>query len=163
MKHQEALKRAQSATPTPIKKQGPEGTGSAWNTNNFHWEEKSVGKWSRDTMQSILTNFHIKQDVYSLKITEVKELRGEAGISIRRGQKIVTYDFRIFACWRLECSDGTATAVAEGFYALPEVSFDEDWNDWMITTTMKSDMEEVMSIEETDNFVKKHCAQELRK
>ena len=23
-----------------------EGTGSVWNSNSYHWEEKSVAKWS---------------------------------------------------------------------------------------------------------------------
>lgn len=68
----------------PVKK-GPEGTGSAWNTNAFHWEEKAVGKWSRDTMEGIFKKFEQKEGELHLKINEIKELRGEAGISIRRG------------------------------------------------------------------------------
>lgn len=57
MKHKEVLERATGARPAVVKQQGPEGKGSAWNVNNFQWEEKQVGKWSRDTMQGILSKF----------------------------------------------------------------------------------------------------------
>lgn len=28
-----------------------EGKGSVWNNNSYHWEEKSVNKWSEDTLK----------------------------------------------------------------------------------------------------------------
>jgi activator of HSP90 ATPase len=34
-----------------------EGTGSVWNTNSYHWEEKSVNKWAEETLKSVLSNF----------------------------------------------------------------------------------------------------------
>lgn len=47
MKISEALKSAQQPVQIQAVKK-IEGTGSVWNTNSYHWEEKSVNKWAED-------------------------------------------------------------------------------------------------------------------
>ena len=61
-----------------------EGQGSVWNNNSYHWEEKSVAKWSEDTLRSALSLFYFKFNNATLTIKEVKELRGESSVSIRK-------------------------------------------------------------------------------
>jgi len=100
MKKSEALK--QHIFPTaaaPVAK--VEGTGSVWNTGSYHWEEKSVSKWAEDTMRHVLSNFVYRWNDAKLAITEVKELTGEAGVSIRKGKKIISYDYKILVIWRV--------------------------------------------------------------
>ena len=54
-----------------------EGTGSVWNTNSYHWEEKSVNKWAEDTIRAVLSCYEFKWNDAVLKITEVKELSAD--------------------------------------------------------------------------------------
>ena len=58
------MKIAEASRPKPISQAaastGPQkiaGTGSVWNTNSYHWEEKSVATWSNDTLRKILSAF----------------------------------------------------------------------------------------------------------
>ncbi len=43
--------------PQPVKVDKVEGQGSVWNTGGYHWEEKSVGKWSEEKLKEILGGF----------------------------------------------------------------------------------------------------------
>lgn len=100
MKKSEALKHHifPNNQAAPVKK--VEGTGSVWNTGSYHWEEKSVSKWAEDTMRHVLSNFVYRWNDAKLAITEVKELTGEAGVSIRKGKKIISYDYKVLVLWR---------------------------------------------------------------
>jgi activator of HSP90 ATPase len=64
-----------------------------WNTGGYHWEEKSVGKWSEEKLKEIIGGFKYQFPGGELKALEVKKLTGEAGVSIRKGKKIVTYEY----------------------------------------------------------------------
>ena len=76
-----------------------EGTGSVWNTNSYHWEEKSVAKWAEDTLRSLISGFtHTWNDAH-LKVKEIKSFKGESSVSIRKGKKIVAYDYAISLSW----------------------------------------------------------------
>ena len=35
--------------------------GSVWNSNSYHWVEKSVSKWAEETLKGIFTRFYFKQ------------------------------------------------------------------------------------------------------
>jgi len=61
-----------------------EASGSVWNNNSYHWEQKSVEKWSEETLKAVLGVFYFKYENATLKITEVKELKGESSVSIRK-------------------------------------------------------------------------------
>ena len=61
-----------------------EGQGSVWNNNSYHWEQKSVDKWAEDTLKTVLGTFYYKFENATLKITEVKEIKGESSVSIRK-------------------------------------------------------------------------------
>ena len=65
-----------------------EGQGSVWNTNSYFWEEKSVAKWSEEKMKEILGGFKYSFGGGELWVTEVKALKGESSVSIRKGKKI---------------------------------------------------------------------------
>lgn len=69
------------------------GSGSTWNNNSYHWEQKSVDKWAEDTLKKVLSLFYFKHEKATFKITEVKDLKGDSSISVRKSKKIVTYDY----------------------------------------------------------------------
>lgn len=86
-KQQEAEKAKQNQVPMRVnaeKVNNVEGKGSVWNNNSYHWEEKSVAKWSDDTLKKCFSLFYFKHDRATLKITEVKDLKGESSVSIRK-------------------------------------------------------------------------------
>lgn len=70
-----------------------EGTGSVWNTGSYFWEEKAVGKWSEERIKEVIGGFVHNFPGGQLRITAVDKLAGEASVSIRKGKKIVSYDF----------------------------------------------------------------------
>lgn len=86
MKKAEAEKAKLNQVPMkPVTKQNvAAGTGSVWNNNSYHWEQKSVDKWSEDTLKKVLSLFYFKHDKATFKITEVKDLKGESSVSIRK-------------------------------------------------------------------------------
>jgi activator of HSP90 ATPase len=71
--------------------------------------------------------FYYKFNNATLKITEVKELKGESSISIRKGKKIVTYEYSAKLKWRCDLGDKDNTKVIStinGEFDLPEISND---------------------------------------
>jgi len=41
-----------------------------------------------------------------LKVVEVKSFKGESSINIRKGKKIVSYDYAVKVKWECEVKDG---------------------------------------------------------
>lgn len=143
-----------------------EGTGSVWNNNSYHWEQKSVEKWAEDTLKTILGTFYFKYEKATLKITEVKELKGESSVSIRKSKKIVTYDYNVKLLWKVDMGDETNTKVIgsiEGEYEILEMSNDviDDGEQWEINCRITGGDE---TLKQTlFQVVKKYAPDELRK
>lgn len=115
-----------------------EGQGSVWNNGSYHWEQKSVDAWSNDTLKKCLSLFYYKMDKATLRITEVKDLTGESSVSIRKGKKIVTYEYKMKLLWKCDMADESNSKVVgsiEGEFESPEISNDviADGDEWDIT------------------------------
>jgi activator of HSP90 ATPase len=98
-----------------------------WNNNSYHWEQKSVDKWAEDTLKTSLASFYYKFERATLTIKEVKEVKGESSVSIRKQKKIVTYDYHIKLLWKVDMGDESNSKVVgsiEGEYDMPELSND---------------------------------------
>ena len=71
-----------------------------------------------------------------MKVTQIKNLKGESSVSIRKGKKIISYDYNIKLKWEMEMKDGDGNSlgVIKGEYELPEVSnlVAEEGDDWEI-------------------------------
>ena len=96
------MKVAEAAKPVPIKPQAAasvQGTGSVWNTNSYHWEEKSVAKWSEDTLRATLAQFTHTMNDATFSVGEITKLSGESSVSIRKGKKIISFDYSIALDW----------------------------------------------------------------
>ena len=59
-------------------------------------------------------------------MTELKTLKGESSVSIRKGKKIVTYEYNSKVKWDLNIKDGEGNLVGtiKGEYTMPEISND---------------------------------------
>lgn len=133
MKLAEALKSAQQPTQVQTVKT-IEGTGSVWNTNSYHWEEKSVNKWAEELMKAILSGFKHSWNDAHLSVTEIKSFKGESSVSIRKGKKIISYDYAVTLSWRVDMNDkdGKSIANGSGTFELPEVSNEETMDSWEV-------------------------------
>lgn len=136
-----------------------------WNTGSYFWEEKSVGKWSQERIKEVLGGFFYNFAGGDLKITSVDKLNGEAAISIRKGKKIVSYDFNSNVKWELNVKDGEGSVIGtvKGTYELPEISndIDDDGEDYEVRPTVKEDSGKLK--DRFDNIIRKEAPKELRK
>jgi activator of HSP90 ATPase len=107
-----------------------------WNTNSYFWEEKGVAKWAEERMKGILSGFRHTFAGGELFITEVKSFGGESSVSIRKGKKIVSYDYNSKLKWECNFKDGDGNIVGtiKGEYDMPEISNDvaDDGEDWEV-------------------------------
>jgi activator of HSP90 ATPase len=142
-----------------------EGQGSVWNTGSYFWEEKSVGKWADERLKEILGVFRHAFPGGELKVTEVSDFKGESSVSIRKGKKIVNYDYNCKLKWELVLRDGEGTEVGKltGTYELPEVSndIDDDGEDWEVRTSFGEDANNIKA--RVDGVVRKDATNVLRK
>ena len=167
MKEAEAEKAKQGVVPlkaAPVNK--VEGQGSVWNNNSYHWEQKSVDKWATDTLKSVLGTFYFKYEKATLTVTEVKDLKGESSVSVRKGKKIVTYDYNVKLVWKIDMGDESNSKVigsVEGEWEFPELSNDviNDGEEWEINTRMTKGDETLKKT--LFQVIKKFAPDELRK
>jgi len=91
-----------------------------------------VAIWSNDTLRATLSAFKHTMHDSTLSIIEITTLTGEASVSIRKGKKIISFDYQIVLKWQcvLADSDGNQVSRVEGKYELPEVSNDDEWEEW---------------------------------
>ncbi len=71
--------------------------------------------------------FYFKFNNATLTIKEVKELKGESSVSIRKSKKIVTYEYEAILAWKCDMGDEGNTKIirsVEGEFNLPEISSD---------------------------------------
>jgi activator of HSP90 ATPase len=100
-------------------------------------------------MRSTLSNFNYRWNDALLKIAEVKEMKGESGVSIRKGKKIVSYDYAItlkWSCAMMAMEGGTEVASCEGTYEMPEISNEEEVDDWEIRVSYSKDTDNLKAV-----------------
>lgn len=108
------------------------GTGSVWNTNSYHWEEKPIGKWADDQLKMTVSQFTYQFNDAIMTIIEIKEFKGEASMSVRKGKKIVQFDYNVLMKWKVSYKDKDGTEIANciGTFEWPEISSEESWDSW---------------------------------
>lgn len=112
-----------------------------WNTNSYHWEEKSVATWANDTLRALLSGFTYRMSDVTMSVTEIASLSGEASVSIRKGKKIISFDYNMDLKWKcvLADADGNQVSQCEGKYVLPEVANEDEWDEWEVRTEFGED------------------------
>ena len=124
-----------------------------------------MGKWSEARLKEVLGGFKHEFAGGVLTVTSVDKLKGEAGISIRKGKKIVSFDYNCKLLWELVVKDGEGKEVGKlkGEYEFPEISsdIDDDGEDWEVRTSFKQDEGNLKS--RFDTLVRKDIPKELRK
>ena len=162
MKRQEILKAQQQ--PVPVKKvEVIAGQGSVCNTNSYHWEEKSIGKWADDTLKQTISQFTYKFNDATLSVIEVKEFKGEASMSVRKGKKIVQFDYNVNIKWKVSFADkdGKEIANCQGTYELPEICSEESYESWECRVVYLEDKDQLRAM--LDQMIRNLAPKELKK
>ena len=70
----------------------------------------------------------------TMTITEITTLTGEASVSIRKGKKIISFDYNIVLKWKAVLADASGNQVSQvdGKYEMPEVSNEDSWDEWEV-------------------------------
>jgi activator of HSP90 ATPase len=59
----------------------------------------------------VLSGFTYKWNDAKLIITELKDFKGESSVSIRKGKKIVSYDYSVKLQWQIDMFDNDGTTI----------------------------------------------------
>ena len=109
-------------TPVEPKVAPASGAGSAWN-NGGTYEEKNMDKWAKGRLKELLDGSTVSLfKKYSLKITDVKKLEGEAQVLVLRGKKRFMFEFNVELRWCAVNEDGNASH--SGSIVYPDLSTD---------------------------------------
>lgn len=113
-------------------------------------------------MRTIISGFkHAWNDAH-LKISEIKSFQGESSVSIRKGKKIVAYDYAITLSWQVDMTDkeGKSIANCTGTYELPEISNEESMNNWEVRVQYQQDDQNLKAC--LDQFIKGFAPKALK-
>lgn len=116
-------------------------------------------------MKEVLGSFKHTFGGGELRVTQVSNFKGEASVSIRKGKKIISYDYNIKVKWECIFRDGEGNEVGmiKGEYEMPEVSNDieDDGDDWEVKPTVSDDKNNLKS--RYENIWRKEAPNQFRK
>ena len=101
------------------------GTGSLWNVGSYHWEEKPLTGWAKERLGELVKGYDIDVPGGAIRVVSV-DLTGDASLTIRKGKRLVFFDFKVKAAWEgtLINADGTVTGTGDGELEIPELDQD---------------------------------------
>lgn len=114
-------------------------SGSVWNVNAWHWEEKPMTDFSIKWLSRELQGFTLKilSGLAELEFRDV-QVTGDASVTVRKGKPIILYLLRVESRWE---AAGTAQGLGEakGSLILPELSSEDGPNSSVIQIETTSD------------------------
>jgi activator of HSP90 ATPase len=64
-----------------------QGVGSIWNKGNWHWEERNYNEFAKQWLSENLTTIMTPEAPDSIiEVYEVKSIKAEASVAIRKGK-----------------------------------------------------------------------------
>ena len=146
MKQQEAQK-PKTAKQINVEQTKIEGQGSVWNAGSYHWEEKSVHLWADTTLKKLISAFQHNMNDTCVSIDEITSLKGESSVAIRKGKKIVHFEYEIKLKWKcvLKDAEGKEVSKCTGNYFIPEICNDDEWSEWEVRLEYTEDKESMRS------------------
>jgi hypothetical protein len=94
-------------------------SASVWN-NAGTWEEKDTSEWCTSSLKSFLKDAAVEVEVFSGKVSEVKNLTGDASVAFVSGKKRYVFDYS--ANIKYEIMDEGDDVVAIGTLKLPDIT-----------------------------------------
>lgn len=71
------------------------GFGSIWNNNSWFYEEKNFTKFAKDYLSEELSKLSVTKNGIRVRYYDVKEISGEASVTIRKQKQIFLFDFKV--------------------------------------------------------------------
>lgn len=71
------------------------GFGSIWNNNSWFYEEKNFTKFAKEYLTEKLATLKFTKNDVEVKLYEVKNIEGDASVTIRKQKQIFLFDFEI--------------------------------------------------------------------
>jgi activator of HSP90 ATPase len=106
--------------------------GSTWNVNSWHWEEKNYTSHAKEYLNQAFSDLKVDGDVL-ITFTKMSKFDGDVYTNIRKGKKIVGYDFKLDLAWTATVSEGTTVS---GTVHMPEVSTEVDDGDYVFDVSL---------------------------
>ena len=72
--------------------QKPQGFGSIWNNNSWFYEEKNFTKFAKEWLKDNITKLQVVKDDIKVEMYDIKEMEGQASVTIRKQKQIFLYD-----------------------------------------------------------------------
>ena len=83
-------------------KELPKGSGSLWNPNNWHWEQKNYNEVAKKLLCDRLAPLVFERDGVKFMVTKPPKVTGHAELSIRKGKTIAIFELAADVDWRAE-------------------------------------------------------------
>lgn len=100
------------------------------NVNAWHWEEKNVFDWAKERIPELLKSCEIPvQGNGSITITNVKDIKGDAYLNVRKGKMRVGFEISCEIEWKGVIQDGDGNTVVECTGKAKVENLDDDHDD----------------------------------
>jgi len=134
--------------------QNPQGTGSIWNVNSWHWENKNYTEVAKNLLIQKLSDYCWLKDGINFVFKNPSKFKGEAQINIRKGKQILCYEFEFELEWEAE----NEIDSAEGNFKIIELS-ESDFDDVQITSIHAKESTQIS--DKAREIIRKHFKKEL--
>lgn len=135
----------------------PQGFGSIWNNNSWFYEEKNFTKFAKEWMNQNVPKICVTKGGIAVKLYEIKELEGQASVTIRKQKQIFLYDFELEIYFTGEKVDDPSQQC-KGRIKVHEFNQDDDEINLDITQETQSDfvsqVKKILNNEMCDELLK---------
>lgn len=73
----------------------PEGAGSIWNPNSWHWEMKNYTEVAKRLIEEKIVEKEVMSESHVVSNIKVRFVKAEAEVSIRKGKQHLVYEFEL--------------------------------------------------------------------
>eukprot|EP00884_Botryococcus_braunii_P007913 jgi/Botrbrau1/17122/Bobra.0157s0023.1 len=135
------------------------------NVSGWHWEEKNRMKWSREKLQQLVSDLELAFDSDTrVQITGLKDLSGEAYLTMRKGnKKAAIYDLELAFSWAGRWAGTDATDEVLGQIKVGDFSVTSTREEWTMEVTADGDGQAAGKLQEAVRTLKEPLFNRLDK
>ena len=106
-----------------------QGFGSVWNKGSWHWENRNYTDFAKAFLSTKWVDISLKANDAQIEVYEIKELKGSASVTIRKGKQIFLWEFEGELYWRAKgTKEGEAwkDLKCQGKLKMHEFNYEDD-------------------------------------
>lgn len=135
----------------------PQGFGSIWNNNSWFYEEKNFTKFAKEWLKENIPKIQVKKDGTVVRFYEVKEIEGQASVTIRKQKQIFLFDFETEIYFDAS-QEADPSTTCKGKVKVHELNQDDDEISLEITQETQSDF-----VSQVKKIINNQMSEELLK